>query len=528
MGTDPNRLSVVKVYTPLITSYTKVIPQYSTAMAGIPTPIRNPEIKYTQLFINNEWVNSESGKTFSTINPATLDKIADVQEGDKADVEKAVAAAKKAFKFGSTWRTMDASDRAVLIQKLADLIQRDLVYLSSLEALDNGKPFKDCYFGDLQGVMKTLRYYAGFCDKIRGQTIPIDGNFHCHTRHEPVGVCGQIIPWNFPLAMLAWKIAPALAMGCTIVLKPAEQTPLTALCMGALIKEAGLPPGVVNIIPGYGPTAGAAISNHMDVNKVAFTGSTEVGKLVMQAAAQSNLKRVTLELGGKSPIIVMPDADLDDAVEACHFALFMNMGQACTAGSRLYVHADIYDEFVKRAVARAQKKTVEDPFDFAMESGAQIDEEQTNKIMELIESGVKEGAKLHCGGKRIGDKGYFIEPTVFTDVTPDMRIAKEEIFGPVQSIIKFTDLDTVIDLANDTSYGLAAAVFTKNLNHYATITQALQAGTVWVNCYHIVTSAQPFGGFKMSGLGRELGEYGLHNYTKSKRSSPRSLRRTRK
>merc|ERR1712226_353770 len=516
MGTDPNRLSVVKVYTPLITSYTKVIPQYSTAMAGIPTPIRNPEIKYTQLFINNEWVNSESGKTFSTINPATLDKIADVQEGDKADVEKAVAAAKEAFKFGSTWRTMDASDRAVLIQKLADLIQRDLVYLSSLEALDNGKPFKDCYFGDLQGVMKTLRYYAGFCDKIRGQTIPIDGNFHCHTRHEPVGVCGQIIPWNFPLLMMAWKVAPALATGNTIVLKPAEQTPLTALFCCQLIKEAGFPPGVVNVIPGYGPTAGAAISNHMDVDKVAFTGSTEVGKIVAAAAASSNLKRVSLELGGKSPNIILNDADIDVAVEMAHFALFFNMGQCCCAGSRTFVQEDIYDEFVRKSGERGKKRTVGNPWDPSNEQGPQVDQDQFDKILGLIASGQSEGARMLCGGKRAGDEGYFIEPTVFADVTDDMRICKEEIFGPVQQIIKFKTMEEMIQRANDSCYGLAAAVFTKDINKALFVSNALRAGTVWVNCFNNFDSAAPFGGFKMSGWGRDKGEYALENYTEVK------------
>lgn len=481
-----------------------------------PPAIKNPEIKYTQLFINNEWVNSVSGKTFPTINPATAKKICDVQEGDKADVDKAVAAAKKAFEYGSEWRNMDASKRGVLLNKLADLMERDRLYLASLETLDNGKPFSAAFFMDLSATINSLKYYAGWPDKIQGKTIPVDGTFLCHTRHEPVGVCGQIIPWNFPLAMMAWKIGPALACGCTIVLKPAEQTPLTALYVASLIKEAGFPPGVVNIVPGYGPTAGAAITSHPDINKVAFTGSTEVGKIIMEGAAKSNLKRVTLELGGKSPNVIYKDADLDYAVEWSHQALFFNMGQCCTAGSRTYVHEDIYDEFVKKSVARAQAKTVGDPYDPKIESGPQIDDEQFNKILSLIESGKQDGAKLECGGARMGSEGYFIQPTVFSGVTEKMRIGREEIFGPVQQIIKFKDLDEVIERANDTTYGLAAAIFTTSLDVANQFYSRVKAGTVWVNAYNILSPAAPFGGFKMSGIGRELGEYGLSQYTEVK------------
>jgi len=488
-------------------------------MAQLPPPppaITNPEVKFTQIFINNEWVNSASGKTFPTINPTTGKKICDVQEGDKADIENAVAAAKKAFEFGSVWRKMDASERGVLLNKLADLIERDRIYIASLETLDNGKPFKDAFYIDMTATIKTLRYYAGWTDKIQGRTIPVDGASFCYTRHEPVGVCGQIIPWNFPITMMAWKIAPALACGNTTIVKPAEQTPLTALYMASLVKEAGFPPGVVNVVPGYGPTAGGAITSHKDINKVAFTGSTEVGQIIMAAAAKSNLKRVTLELGGKSPLVVFKDANLDVVVEWAHQAVFFNMGQVCTAGSRTYVHEDIYDEFVKRAVARAKAKSIGDPYDAKNEYGPQVSEEQFNKVLEMIESGKKDGAKLECGGGREGTEGYFVQPTVFSDVTENMRIGKEEIFGPVQQIIKFKDMEDVIARANDTQYGLAAACFTQDLDTAIMFSSRVQAGSVWVNCYNAQSVAAPFGGFKMSGVGRELGEYGLSQYTEVK------------
>ncbi|KAL5005163.1 hypothetical protein ScPMuIL_018619 [Solemya velum] len=481
---------------------------------SIPEPIRCPEIKHTQIFINNEFVNSVSGKTFPTINPVNGETITNVQEGDKADVDKAVAVAAKAFELGSPWRRMDASRRGWLLFKFADLVERDIHYLASLETLDCGKPYKNAY-GDIVFSLKCIRYYAGWADKIHGKTIPVDGDYFCFTRHEPVGVCGQIIPWNYPIAMFVWKIAPALATGNPIIVKPAEQSPLTALYMGALFKEAGFPAGTVNIIPGYGPTAGAAIANHPNIDKVAFTGSTEIGQLIMQASGVTNLKRVTLELGGKSPNIVFADADMPNAVEWSHEAVMTNMGQCCVAGSRTFVQEDIYDEFVKKSIERAQKRTVGDPYD-DNEAGPQIDEDQFGKILALIESGKQQGAKLECGGSRIGDKGYFIQPTVFSGVTDDMRIAKEEIFGPVQQIIKFKTMDEVIARANKTHYGLGAAIFTKDIDKAMTFTQGVRAGTVWVNCYNVVNAQSPFGGFKMSGIGRELGEYGLQQYTEVK------------
>jgi len=475
----------------------------------------NPEVKFTQLFINNEFVNSESGKTFPTSNPATGEVITQVQEADKADVDKAVSAAREAFKLGSPWRTMDASARGHLLYKLADLIERDRQYLASLETLDNGKPFSDSYNIDLGLVIKCIRYYAGYADKNHRKTIPLDGKFLCYTRHEPVGVCGQIIPWNFPLLMQAWKLGPALAMGNCVVMKLAEQTPLTGLYVASLVKEAGFPAGVVNIIAGYGPTAGAAISEHMDVDKIAFTGSTEVGRIIQKAAGSSNIKKVTLELGGKSPLIIFDDANLDTAVEMAHFALFFNQGQCCCAGSRLMVQAGIYDKFVEKATARAKARKVGNPFE-SVEQGPQVDEAQLKTVLNYIKSGVDEGANLRAGGKKWGDKGYFIEPTVFSDVTDEMKICKEEIFGPVQIIQKFTTMDEVVERANKNTYGLAAAVFTENLNTATYMSNSLRAGTVWVNCYDALEAQAPFGGYKMSGIGRELGEYGLEAYTEVK------------
>ena len=408
------------------------------------------------------------------------------------------------------------AERGHLLYKLADLIEKHADELARLEALDNGKPYHVAKAADLGLSVATYRYYAGWADKVQGKTIPVAGNYFTYTRPEPVGVVGQIIPWNFPILMQAWKLAPALATGNTIVMKPAEQTPLTALRIGELVMEAGFPEGVVNILPGYGPTAGAAIANHMDVDKVAFTGSTEIGKIIMKAAADSNLKRVSLELGGKSPNIVFADADMAEAVEGCHFALFFNMGQCCCAGSRLFVEAKCYDEFVEKSIARAKKRKVGDPFDPDTEQGPQVDEDQFDKIMGYIETGKKEGARLLQGGKRVGSKGYFIEPTVFVDVKDDMTIAKEEIFGPVMSIIKFDNLEEVIERANRTAYGLAAAVWTRDIGKAHAIANNVRAGTVWVNCYDVFDPGAPWGGFKQSGLGRELGEYGLQQYSEIK------------
>ena len=400
--------------------------------------------------------------------------------------------------------------------KFADLIEKNVDELAALEALDNGKPVAIAKAADMHLVIKTIRYYAGWADKIQGKTIPIDGPYFCYTREEPVGVCAQIIPWNFPALMAAWKLGPALATGCTVVLKPAEQTPLTALRLGELIMEAGFPEGVVNILPGFGPSAGVALAQHALVDKVAFTGSTEVGYEIMRTAHKNNLKRITLELGGKSANIILDDADIDLAIQQSQMGLFFNMGQCCVAGSRVFVQEKIYDEFIKRSGEAAKQSKIGDPFDKSTTHGPQIDKEQQFKILSYIDSGVKEGAKLVHGGKRHGTKGFYVEPTVFADVKDDMKIAREEIFGPVMSVLKFKTIDEVIERANNSVYGLGAGVVTKDISKALKVANALRTGTVYVNCYNVFDANTPFGGYKDSGIGRELGEYGLKNYLETK------------
>jgi aldehyde dehydrogenase (NAD+) len=487
----------------------------ATATMKKPSTIKAPKVKDQPLLIGGKWLDSVSGKTFPTINPATGDTICQVAEGDKADVDLAVKAARKAFEQGP-WPKMNASERGRLMNKLADLIEENQEELAALESLDNGKPYRDAIAADLPLTIKCYRYYAGWADKIHGKTIPVEGNFFCYTRHEPVGVVGQIIPWNFPLLMQAWKWGPALAAGCTIVLKPAEQTPLTALRVAALAQDAGFPDGVINVVPGYGPTAGAAISSHMDIDKVAFTGEYTTGQIISEAAAKSNLKRVSLELGGKSPNVVFADADLDAAIEGAYFGLFFNQGQCCCAGSRLFVEEKVHDQFVEKMVKKAKSRKVGDPFDPLTEQGPQVSQEQFDRVMGFIDSGKREGAKLLTGGNRCGQKGYFIEPTIFDGVTDEMKIAKEEIFGPVMNILKFKDIDEVTRRGNQTFYGLAAAVWTRDVKKAHSLANNLRAGTVWINCYDVFDAAAPFGGFKMSGHGRELGEYALELYTEVK------------
>jgi aldehyde dehydrogenase (NAD+) len=467
------------------------------------------------MLIDGKWVGSVSGKTFPTVNPATGETICQVAEGDKADIDLAVKAARKAFESGA-WAKMNASERGRLLNKLADLIEKHREELAELESLDNGKPLRDSMYADLPLTIKAYRYYAGWADKNHGKTIPVDGPFFCYTRHEPVGVVGQIIPWNFPMLMQAWKWGPALACGCTVVLKPAEQTPLTALRVAALAQEAGFPDGVINVVPGYGPTAGAGLSGHMDVDKVAFTGEGKTGQIIMEAAAKSNLKRVSLELGGKSPNIVFADADLDAAVEGAYIGLFFNQGQCCCAGSRLFVEDKVHDQFVERLVKKAKGQKVGDPFEPGTTQGPQVSQEQFDRVMGYIDAGKKEGAKILTGGNRVGDCGYFIEPTVFADVKDEMKIAREEIFGPVMNVLRFKDVNEVVERGNRTFYGLAAAVWTRDIAKAHKLANGLRAGTVWINCYDVFDAAAPFGGFKMSGMGRELGEYALELYTEVK------------
>ncbi|RYR65071.1 hypothetical protein Ahy_A03g011066 isoform A [Arachis hypogaea] len=490
--------------------------RYSTATALEEEPIKPAvQVEHTQLLIGGKFVDALSGKTFPTLDPRTGEVIAHVAEGHSEDVDRAVAAARKAFDQGP-WPKMTAYERQRILLRAADLLEKHNDELAALETWDNGKPYEQSAQIEIPMLVRLFRYYAGWADKIHGMTVPADGQYHVQTLHEPIGVAGQIIPWNFPLLMFAWKVGPALACGNTIVLKTAEQTPLSALYAAKLFHEAGLPEGVLNVVSGFGPTAGAALASHMDVDKLAFTGSTDTGKVVLELAARSNLKPVTLELGGKSPFIVCEDADVDQAVELAHFALFFNQGQCCCAGSRTYVHEHVYDEFVEKAKARALKRIVGDPFKSGIEQGPQIDSEQFEKILKYIRSGVQSGATLETGGDRLGSKGFYVQPTVFSNVEDGMLIAKEEIFGPVQSILKFKDLDEVIERANNTRYGLAAGVFTKNIDTANTLTRALRVGTVWVNCFDTFDAAIPFGGYKMSGQGREKGEYSLKNYLQVK------------
>ena len=476
--------------------------------------VSRPTIRQTQCFIGGEWIPAESGRTFDTYHPATGEVIAQVAEGDAADVDKAVAAARKAFDDGP-WRKMDARERGAIMYRLADLIEAELEELAALETLDNGKPISDSLAADLPLTIDCLRYYAGFADKIHGQTIPVRGNFFTYTKKEPVGVVGQIIPWNFPMLMVAWKWGPALATGCTIVMKPAEQTPLTCLRMARLAQKAGVPDGVINIVPGFGPTAGAAVVKHPGIDKVAFTGEYKTAQTIMADASQT-LKRLTFELGGKSPNVVFNDADLDAAAAGSHFGLYFNQGQCCCAGSRLFVQEDIHDEFVAKLVAMNQSRVVGDPFDKATEQGPQVDQAQFDKILKYIDIGRKEGAQCLTGGARHGEQGYFIEPTLFDGVTDDMQIATDEIFGPVMSILTFKDTEDLIHRANNTFYGLAAAVWSRDIGKAHLLADRVRAGTVWVNCYDVFDAAAPFGGFKMSGIGRELGEEGLKNYLETK------------
>jgi phenylacetaldehyde dehydrogenase len=471
-----------------------------------------------KLLINGKWVDSGSGKTFASYNPATGQVLANVAEGDREDIDRAVKAARAAFESGP-WSRMSPAERGKLVWKLADLIEKNLEQFAQLESLDNGKPLKIARVADLPLTIETIRYYAGWATKIEGNTIPLTltspSKFLAYTVREPVGVVGQIIPWNFPLLMAAWKLGPALAAGCTIVLKPAEQTPLTALLLGEMVQEAGFPEGVVNIVAGFGETAGAALAAHPDVDKVAFTGSTEVGKLIIQAAA-GNLKKVSLELGGKSPNIIMEDADLDSAIPGAASAIFFNHGQCCCAGSRLYVEKKAFDKVVEGMAKSAEKIRVRPGFDPDSDMGPLVSEEQLNRVCGYLESGKKEGAKAVTGGERHGDQGYFVKPTVLVDTTENMKVVQEEIFGPVVTAIPFTDPAEVIDKANNTVYGLAAGVWSRDIKKANKIASKLRAGTVWINCYNVFDPALPFGGYKQSGWGREMGHEVLEHYTEVK------------
>ncbi|MGF7033082.1 aldehyde dehydrogenase (NAD+) [Paenibacillus mucilaginosus] len=467
-----------------------------------------------RLFIGGQFVEAIAGRTFETPNPATGETLAVVSEGDAEDIDAAVRAARRAFDEGP-WSRISAAERGRLMYKLADLIEENREELARLETLDNGKPIRETRGADLPLAIEHLRYYAGWTTKLTGQTIPVSGDYFNYTRHEPVGVVGQIIPWNFPLLMAMWKIGPALATGCTIVLKPAEQTPLSALYLAELIQEAGFPDGVVNIVPGFGETAGQALVNHPLVDKIAFTGSTEVGKLIMRQAADS-LKRVTLELGGKSPNIILPDADLSRAIPGALSGIMFNQGQVCCAGSRLFIQKKVYDNVIADLALHCRNLKQGAGLEEGTEIGPLVSAEQQNRVLRYIEQGQSEGAELVYGGSNPYGAGYFVEPTVFADVRDEMTIAREEIFGPVVAAMPYEDLDDVLARANATDYGLAAGLWTENIKnaHYAA--SRLKAGTVWVNCYNVFDAASPFGGYKQSGIGREMGSYALDNYTEVK------------
>ncbi|MDT7542694.1 MAG: hypothetical protein QOE33_2598 [Acidobacteriota bacterium] len=471
-----------------------------------------------QLYIDGKFVDAESGKTFTTPNPATGETFAEVAEGDKADIDKAVDAARRAF--DGKWSKVSARDRGRMLYKLAQLVESHAKELAELETSDNGKPIKESLYIDIPSVAENFEYFAGWATKIEGETIPVPGQMFNYTLREPVGVCGQIIPWNFPLLMAAWKLAPALAAGNTIVLKPAEQTPVGALELAKLIQEAGFPDGVVNVVPGYGETAGAALASHKGIDKVAFTGSTEVGKLIAHAAAD-NLSKVSLELGGKAPNIVFADADIEQAVNGAMMGIFFNQGQVCCAGSRLFLDERVKEEFLERFKAKAEKIKVGDPMDKATQMGPQVSSEQLDRIKGYVDIARGEGATVFAGGcsPQLEEKfkgGYFFQPTIFSEVNNGMRVAQEEIFGPVTSVITFSDEDDLIRQANDTIFGLSAGIWTSNITRAHRFAKAIKAGVIWINTFNMFNAASPFGGYKQSGYGREMGKHALEMYTQVK------------
>jgi aldehyde dehydrogenase (NAD+) len=465
------------------------------------------------LLVGGRWRPARSARYFETVDPSTEQVIAQVAEAGTADIDAAVAAARAALK--GAWGQMRAAERGRILLRLAELIRASQDALVELESLDSGKPVAAIRRQDLPAVLDTLTYYAGWADKINGQVIPARPDALTYTVREPVGVVGAIIPWNFPLMIGMWKLAPALACGCTVVLKPAELTPLTALRIGELALEAGVPPGVLNVVPGFGKTAGAALVDHPDVDKITFTGSPAVGRQILRAAA-GNLKRVTLELGGKSANIIFPDADLEIAVKAAASGIFFNSGQVCSAGSRILAHTAVYDEVVERLAARAQAIRVGDPKDPGTSMGPLVSQVQMNRVLEYIEIGKREGARVATGGVRLGNTGYFVSPTVFADVRHEMRISQEEIFGPVASVIRFSDEEDAVRLANGTQYSLAAGVWTADIARVHRLVKRVKAGTVWVNTFGPTDVRLPWGGSRDSGFGREHGDIAIENFTEPK------------
>lgn len=496
---------------------TQYIRLLSTHQLPLSVPITLPNgITYQQptgLFINNEFVHSKQGKIFTVINPSTEEEITDVYEAREEDVDAAVDAAYNAFH--SEWKTIDPIERSKCLNKLADLIEEHSEVLASIESLDNGKSMRNSR-GDVALVSKYIRHCAGWADKVYGRVIDTGASHFSYSKREPIGVCGQIIPWNFPLLMWSWKIGPALATGNTVVLKPAEATPLSALYASQLVKEAGIPAGVINIVPGFGKIVGAKITSHPKIKKIAFTGSTATGKIIMKAAAESNLKKVTLELGGKSPNIVFDDCDVEDTVQNLVNGIFYNSGEVCCAGSRIYIQEGIYDTVLAKFKEAAESIKVGNPFDEDTFQGAQTSEMQLEKILNYIRIGKEEGATLVAGGERVGSKGYFIKPTIFADVTEDMTIVKDEIFGPIVTVSKFSTVDEAVELANNSIYGLAGGIHTSDINKAMDVANRIESGIIWINTYNDFHQNVPFGGFGMSGMGSEMSAEALDNYTQTK------------
>ena len=476
-------------------------------------------LKPGKLLIDGRWEDAASGRTFPVVNPATGEQLTTVPDAGPDDIDRAVEAARRSFE-NRAWRQMNISQQERIIWRIGELIEKNQQELGILESLNNGKTYREALRGDIPPTYDIFRYYAGWARKIYGETIPVDGNYLNYTLREPVGVVGMITAWNYPMLLAAWKVAPALAAGCSMVLKPSELTPLTTLKLAEYCLEAGVPKGVVNVVTGYGSPAGEALARHMDVDKIAFTGSIRTARALLKAAGESNLKRLSLELGGKSPNIIFPDADLEQALQAAFSGIYANKGEVCSAGSRLLVHEKVYDEFVNRLADRARKMKTGDPLDPETEMGSQISRAQLERILRYIQAGKKEGARLVCGGERDTEgqkaKGFFVRPTLFADVNPQMKIAQEEIFGPVLAALKFCDVDEAAEIANSTIYGLVAAVWTRDIGTAHRMAQQIKAGSVWINAYNCFDSGSPFGGYKQSGFGREMGPHALESYTQVK------------